>query len=61
LNVGAIVALAPDLSALASVLGVDEDTVRLVLNSWGPGKLNELDLSTRNKRCWGSSSTSTPT
>jgi hypothetical protein len=40
LNVGAIVALAPDLSAVASLLGVDEDTVRKVLASWGPGKFD---------------------
>jgi hypothetical protein len=40
LNVGAIVALAPDLSALASLLGVDQATVRTVLNSWGPGKFD---------------------
>ena len=40
LNVGAIVALAPDLSVIANLLGVDEATVRTVLNSWGPGKFN---------------------
>ncbi|HEV8201047.1 MAG TPA: hypothetical protein VGS03_13585 [Candidatus Polarisedimenticolia bacterium] len=40
LNVGAIVALAPDLSAIANLLGVDQDTVRTVLNSWGPGKFD---------------------
>jgi hypothetical protein len=38
LNVGAIVAAAPDLSAFAKLLQVDEATVRKVLNSWGPGK-----------------------
>lgn len=38
LNVGAIVALAPNLQAIADRLGVDVNTVRLVLNSWGPGK-----------------------
>ena len=38
LNVGAIVALAPDLSAVDSLLGADDATVRKVLNSWGPGK-----------------------
>jgi hypothetical protein len=36
LNVGAIIALAPDLSVPANVLGVDQSTVRKVLNSWGP-------------------------
>jgi hypothetical protein len=38
LNVGAIAALAPDLSAVASLLQVDQATVRTVLNSWGPGR-----------------------
>lgn len=38
LNVGAIIALAPDLSVLTELLGVDDATVRQVLNSWGPGK-----------------------
>ena len=40
LNVGAIVALAPDLSVVANLLGVDDATVRSVLNSWGPGKFD---------------------
>jgi hypothetical protein len=40
LNVGAIVALAPDLSAFATLLGVDQPTVRTVLQSWGPGKFD---------------------
>ena len=40
LNVGAIIASAPDLSPFASLLGVDEATVRTVLNSWGPGKFD---------------------
>lgn len=45
LNVGAIVALAPDLSAFTTLLGVDDATVRTVLNSWGPGKFDaELAL-----------------
>jgi hypothetical protein len=34
LNVGEIVALAPDLSPFSSLLGVDQDTVRTVLRSW---------------------------
>src|SRR4051812_48058785 len=37
LNVGAIVSLAPDLSPLTRLLGVDEATVKKVLASWGPG------------------------
>ena len=40
LNVGAITAFAPDLSTVASLLGVDQETVRQVLNSWGPGKFD---------------------
>jgi hypothetical protein len=40
LNVGAIVALAPDLSVLADLLSTDQATVRKVLNSWGPGKFD---------------------
>lgn len=40
LNVGAIVAMAPDLSAVASLLQVDQATVRTVLQSWGPGKFD---------------------
>jgi hypothetical protein len=40
LNVGAIVALAPDLSVLTKLLGADDATVRTVLNSWGPGKFD---------------------
>jgi hypothetical protein len=40
LNVGAITALAPDLSSVAALLGVDQETVRKVLNSWGPGKFD---------------------
>ena len=45
LNVGAIVALAPNLQPFADLLGVDQTTVRNVLNSWGPGKFDaELAL-----------------
>jgi hypothetical protein len=40
LNVGAIVALSPDLSAVAQLLQVDQATVRTVLQSWGPGKFD---------------------
>ncbi len=40
LDVGKIVALAPDLSAFATLLGVSQDTVRQVLRSWGPGKFD---------------------
>lgn len=40
LNVGAIISLAPDLSALTNLLRVDPATVRTVLASWGPGKFD---------------------
>jgi hypothetical protein len=40
LNVGGIVALAPDLSVIANLLSTDQATVRKVLNSWGPGKFD---------------------
>jgi len=44
LNVGAIVALAPNLQAIAGLLRVDVATVKKVLTSWGPGKFDaELD------------------
>ena len=40
LNVGAIIALAPNLKPFSDLLGVDEETVRDVLLSWGPGKFD---------------------
>ncbi len=40
LNVGAIIALSPDLTPFTTLLGVDDETVRFVLNSWGPGKFD---------------------
>ncbi|MGI8601864.1 MAG: hypothetical protein ACR2OZ_02580 [Verrucomicrobiales bacterium] len=40
LNIGAIVNLSPDVSALTQALEVDENTVRTVLQSWGPGKFD---------------------
>lgn len=45
LNVGAIVALAPNLQPFANLLDVDQATVRTVLNSWGPGHFDaELEF-----------------
>lgn len=45
LNVGAIVSLAPNLQPFADLLGVDQATVRQVLQSWGPGHFDaELAL-----------------
>ena len=40
LDVGKIVAAAPNLSPFTSLLGVSDATVRTVLNSWGPGKFD---------------------
>jgi hypothetical protein len=40
LNVGAIVALAPNLSPVADLLATDVATVIKVLQSWGPGKFD---------------------
>lgn len=40
LNVGAIVASAPDLTAFEKLLGLPAETIREVLNSWGPGKFD---------------------
>jgi hypothetical protein len=40
LNVGAIVALAPNLRPVADLLGVSDATLRAVLNGWGPGKFD---------------------
>ncbi|MCD6060920.1 MAG: hypothetical protein K0S16_1231 [Moraxellaceae bacterium] len=56
LNVGAITNLAPDLSAVAILLGVDEATVRKVLAAWGPGKFDaELILDGKGFRPDGKS------
>ncbi len=40
LNVGAIIDLAPDLSVVQSLLGVNRPTIDKVLKSWGPGKFD---------------------
>jgi hypothetical protein len=40
LDVGAIIAAAPDVSPFATLLGTDQATVRTVLRSWGPGKFD---------------------
>lgn len=56
LNVGAILSLAPRLEPLADLLGVDVDTVRAVLASWGPGKFDaHLNLDGRAFRPDGGS------
>jgi hypothetical protein len=38
LNVGLIVSLAPNLQPIANLLQTDVETVKKVLNSWGPGR-----------------------
>jgi len=44
LNVGAIIALAPNLKPFTDLLGVDEATLKKVLSSWGPGRFDaEID------------------
>jgi hypothetical protein len=40
LNVGAVVALAPTLQPFSQLLSTSEETVRMVLMSWGPGKFD---------------------
>ena len=40
LDVGSIIALAPDLSPFSTLLGVSQDDVRNVLRGWGPGKFD---------------------
>ena len=40
LNVGAVIALSPDLSAVDRLLGVPDQVTRKVLASWGPGKFD---------------------
>lgn len=45
LNIGAIVASAPNLQPFSDLLRVDVDTVKSVLNSWGPGRYDaELNM-----------------
>lgn len=45
LNVGAIIALAPNLQPFADLLKTDIATVKKVFNSWGPGRYDaELNL-----------------
>jgi hypothetical protein len=40
LNVGAVIALSPDLSVVDKLLGVSDAVTRKVLASWGPGKFD---------------------
>lgn len=57
LNVGAIVATAPNLQPFSDLLGVDVATVKAVLNSWGPGRYDaELNMDGKAKRPDGKTS-----
>lgn len=61
LDVGTIVALAPDLSVLAELLGVSQDDVRTVLRNWGVGKFDaELVLDGKTSGPQGSAATLIP-
>lgn len=44
LNVGAIINLSPDLSAVARLLGTSEEGVRNAITAWGPGKFDAVLL-----------------
>ena len=51
LNIGAIVATAPNLQPFSDLLGVDVATVKAVLNSWGPGRYDaELNMDGKARR-----------
>ena len=51
LNVGAIVAIAPNLQPFSDLLGVPVETVKTVLNGWGPGRYDaELNMDGKAKR-----------
>ena len=57
LNIGAIVATAPNLQPFSDLLGVDVATVKAVLNSWGPGRYDaELNMDGQAKRPDGKTS-----
>src|SRR5687768_3111034 len=56
LNIGAIVATAPNLQPFVDLLGVDVATVKTVLTSWGPGRYDaELNMDGKAKRSDGKS------
>jgi hypothetical protein len=42
LNIGTIISLAPNLRPYTDLLGVDEATLKKVLDSWGPGRFDAL-------------------
>src|SRR5688500_11104159 len=50
LDIGAIVATAPNLQPFSDLLSVDAATVKAVLNSWGPGRYDaELNMDGKTK------------
>jgi hypothetical protein len=56
LNVGAIVATAPNLQPFSDLLSVDAATVKRVLNTWGPGRYDaELNMDGKAMRPDGKS------
>jgi hypothetical protein len=56
LNIGAIVATAPNLQPFSDLLSVDVATVKAVLNSWGPGRYDaELNMDGKVKSSDGKS------
>ena len=56
LDIGAIVAMAPNLKPMADLLGLPESDVRDVLRSWGPGRYDaELNQDRKGKRPDGKS------
>jgi len=56
LNIGAIIALAPNLQPLEDLLGVSAAKVRSVLNGWGTGKFDaELELDGKTVNAHGGS------
>jgi hypothetical protein len=42
LNIGKIISLAPNLKPYTDLLGVDEATLKKVLDSWGPGRFDAI-------------------
>jgi hypothetical protein len=51
LNVGAIIAMAPDLTVFTEMLDTDVESLKKVLMSWGPGKFDaELNLDGKTMR-----------
>jgi hypothetical protein len=61
LNVGAIIAAAPNLQPFADLLGVSQNTVRTVVSNWGVGKFDaELVLDGKTVGPMGSAATLLP-